>query len=126
MFVVQQEWPYYVRNRSAHEDNRSDFNILAKIHCPANQVTAFATSRLVISSEGCLIYRRQTVYCRISATKQREMRIFVAFEDVRLPMDVQPGQTVGDVKTVLKDHFKVKAKTMGRYMITVISLDIIF
>jgi len=35
------------------------------------------------------------------------MRIFIAFEDVRLPLDVQPGQTVGDVKTVIKEHFKV-------------------
>ena len=35
------------------------------------------------------------------------MRIFIAFEDVRLPLDVQSGQTVGDVKQVLRDHFKV-------------------
>ena len=35
------------------------------------------------------------------------MRIFIAFEDVRLPLDVQPGQTIGDVKQVLRDQFKV-------------------
>nr|XP_039271905.1 protein ANKUB1-like [Styela clava] len=37
------------------------------------------------------------------------MRIFVAFEDVRLPMDVQPGQTVHDVKIVLREHFKLNS-----------------
>ncbi|CAK8688855.1 protein ANKUB1-like [Clavelina lepadiformis] len=40
------------------------------------------------------------------------MRIFVAFEDVRLPLDVQPGQSVGDVKTVLRDYFKLNSSHM--------------
>ena len=40
------------------------------------------------------------------------MRIFIAFEDVRLPLDVQPGQTVGDVKKVLRDHFKVRCDAL--------------
>ena len=35
------------------------------------------------------------------------MRVFVEFEDVRLPLDVKQGQTVGDVKQVLKEQFKV-------------------
>ena len=40
------------------------------------------------------------------------MRIFIAFEEVRLPLDVQPGQTVGDVKAVMRDHFKVEVKNV--------------
>ena len=60
------------------------------------------------------------------------MRIFIAFEDVRLPLDVQPGQTVGDVKQVLRDHFKVTGLKYTKscfsltYCNTVISVSVIF
>nr|XP_002122024.2 protein ANKUB1-like isoform X2 [Ciona intestinalis] len=37
------------------------------------------------------------------------MRIFIAFEDVRLPLDVRSRQTIGDVKVALRDHFKLNS-----------------